>query len=186
MIGHHRTSGHRYWLSPTGKPIGFLMQNAPRPQGAPQPPINPGPPGPFGPPPWQGGPLPPPGASISPPPSGMPFANAPAPGNSPMGLQNMLQNLTNGLSALDLPGLISNAQKWMDMFNQLGSVLKQAAPLLQLIQGLSAGLSDSDDEFLSDLNDEEKPKKQKRTKRKKRRSKGKASAKKRSPKLRVS
>jgi uncharacterized metal-binding protein len=90
----------------------------------------------------------------------------------------MLQNLTNSLGSLDIQSLISNAQKWMGMFNQIGSVLKQAAPLLQLVQGLSSGLGASD-EILSDWSDEDKQqKKRRKSKGKKNRPKSKRSAKK--------
>ena len=64
------------------------------------------------------------------------------------------------------------------MLNQIGSVIKQAAPLLQLIQGLSSGLGASD-EILSDWSeDEEQQKKQKKGKGKKNKAKTKRAGKK--------
>ncbi|GGK20761.1 hypothetical protein GCM10010965_12290 [Caldalkalibacillus thermarum] len=55
-----------------------------------------------------------------------------------------------------MPGLMSNAQKWIGVLNQLGSVIKQAGPLLQLVQGLTNGTdSFSDDDTLTELTDDE-------------------------------
>lgn len=108
----------------------------------------------------------------------MPSLAPPAP---PQGWQGLLQNLTSGLGAIDLPGLINNAQKWVGMLNQLGSVIKQAAPLLQLIQGLSQGFAADDDDLLEEWDEEgeKKKKKKKRSKQRKGKQKNKTASKKR-------
>ncbi|MDQ0340403.1 hypothetical protein J2S00_003212 [Caldalkalibacillus uzonensis] len=150
---------------PAGQPIGFLLQR-PNPAQS-QPTFSP-----FGTPhmpPQGGGPFSP----FSPP---SPPAQSPGfsfPGNpsvpgsppAPGGLQGLLQGLMGGGGSLDLPGLISNAQKWIGVFNQFGSILKQAGPLLQLVQGLSGSAdSFSDDDTLTELTDEEETAVPKKTK----------------------
>ncbi|WP_188623053.1 VrrA/YqfQ family protein [Caldalkalibacillus thermarum] len=158
-MAYPRIKGHRlppFSRHPAGQPIGFLMQGAKPPQ--PQPNLSPF----FGAPnmpPQGGGPFTP-FSSPSPPSQvpGFPFQGPSAPGASPPGtggLQGLLQGLMGG-SSFDLPGLMSNAQKWIGVLNQLGSVIKQAGPLLQLVQGLTNGTdSFSDDDTLTELTDDE-------------------------------
>jgi len=164
-----------YFHGPSARSIGFLLPNGPQPgPGGPGNPhfSSPPPSNPYPPPPW-GGPVVPPRPSGAIPfsPNNPPFAQTPP----SQGWQGLLQNLTNSLSTIDLPGLITTAQKWMGFFNQVGSVIKQAAPLLQLIQGLSQGFAANGyDDLLSEWDEEgEKKNKKKRSNQKKAKSKGK-------------
>lgn len=152
---------------PLGRSAGFLMQS---PQSAQPPAPSFGPSGPPLLPPDPGGawaphpPAPGPPAPSFPFSGGSPHLAGPSP--NPGGLQGLLQGLMGGAGSLDLPALINNAQKWVGVLNQFSSILKQAGPLLQLVQGLgSSSHQPGDDDTLTELTGDGKETENKRKRR---------------------
>ncbi|MDQ0168085.1 VrrA/YqfQ family protein [Bacillus horti] len=115
---------------------------------------------------------------------GLPFQGGPgsmapmAPGGTGGGLGGMLKGLLGGNGSLNLPSILSNAQKMIGAVNQAGEVVRNVGPMLQMLKGLNLSelLQDNDDELKEE---EAKPKKkQKRKKRSKsKKGKGKKTAK---------
>lgn len=91
----------------------------------------------------------------------------PAPGGTG-GLGGILQGLFGGSGSLDIPSILSNAQKMIGAVNQAGEVFKNIGPMLQLLKGLNLAelLKDTDEEVLSEEDAHPKKKKKKRKKRK--------------------
>lgn len=111
---------------------------------------------------------------------------AAAPGGSG-GLSSILQSLFGGNGSLNLPSILSNAQKMIGAVNQAGDVFKNIGPMLQLFKGLNLAelLTDSDEEIITEETESTKKKKRKGKKsKKKRNSVGKANLKTRTKKKR--
>ncbi|WP_025028572.1 YppG family protein [Caldalkalibacillus mannanilyticus] len=130
------------------KQIGFLMGAGPR---APMP----------GPPPYYGpmNPMP-----FQFPGGGMPPVQPPPP---PTGGGGLLQGLMGGAGTFDIQSMIANAQKMMGIINQVGPIVKNVSPMLQMLKGFGAvqSASEESDDLLTDIVDDQ-PKEVKTKKRK--------------------
>lgn len=103
-----------------------------------------------------------------PPMPGSPPVHPPVGGmvQQPGGLGGLLQGLIGGGRQIDLPGLLTNAQKMLGAINQAGEVFKNISPMLQLLRNLDLN------ELFSDTSEneqtqEKKPVQKKRVTKKK-------------------
>lgn len=53
------------------------------------------------------------------------------------GIGGLLQNLLSGKSSVDIQSIMSNAQKIIGVVNQLGTVVRNMSPMLEVLKGLS-------------------------------------------------
>lgn len=100
----------------------------------------------------------------------MPTPN-PAPANpGTSGIGGLLQNLLKGQGSLDVASMMSNAQKMIGVVNQIGTVVRNMSPMLEMLKGFndSGTLSESDDHSSHHQPEKEKRGNKKRKKRYKR------------------
>lgn len=165
----------------TGTPIGFLSSGSQQQSGVSNPYPNPSPfgggfsqpymggggsfpgaPSPTRRPPALGGI---PGGSI--PGGSIPGGSIPDGSNPGGGITGMLQGLLGGVSNLNIPSMITNAQKWIGVINQAGSVMKNIGPMLQAVQGLTS-INNSNNDTLSEHTQNKPVRKNKKRKKSKR------------------
>lgn len=89
----------------------------------------------------------------------------------PPGIGGVLQNLFKGKGSFDINSVMTNAQKVIGVVNQLGSVVRNMSPMLEMIKGLS------DDSPLIETDEHEHIRKRRRKHKKNRKWKRKAKSK---------
>jgi hypothetical protein len=136
-----------------GKPIGFLM-------GGPRPQIQ-GPPNPYQSytPPFGGGAqFPPQGGP------GLPSTQ----GGSGL-LQGLMGGTSGGKGSFDIASAMANAQKMIGIINQVGPIVKNISPMLQLLKGINvASTTTESNDLLTEIEDDGAEKKKRRRKRRRR------------------
>jgi len=103
--------------------------------------------------------------------SGPPIPHTPkTPPAAGGGVGGLLQGLADGAGQMDIQSMIANAQKMIGIVNQVGPIVKNISPMLQMLKGFNAVQTEAKDEdLLTDFADETQvPKKTKKRRKRKR------------------